>query len=395
ILLALLIAKGAELMQRARKISLWVSRIKLPKPIDVGQIFGVLVMAGILAFYSAGTIRRTADWKEPLRFWEKTFQSNPNYWRAQVNLGLAYLYENRTEAGIQILEKALPLAPEAPKIYFSLGFAYEMQGNIEKSTAAFEKGIMTLTSSDIDKAYLNPHIRRIMPRIKESDLKYTEFVWGSFYQMRGLKEKAIGYYKKSLDIYPAHAETHYSLAQIYEDERQYNQAIFHYQQVIKAEPEHWGIDKVYFNLGKIYRLRGEPDKALTYWEKAVEIKPDFLEARANLAELYKERGMYSEAIGHYKKAVEIVPKNWDVYFNLGLLYAKQGLPKEAAEYYEKAVQCNPNFAEAHYRLGLLYLDFGRFDDAANLFQRIMYLDPTDMRAKKMYEVALKSAKQIK
>ncbi|MEK6738318.1 MAG: tetratricopeptide repeat protein, partial [Planctomycetota bacterium] len=167
ILLALIIAKGAELMQRAQKISLWISRTRLPKLIGVGQIFGVLAVAGILVFYSAGTIRRTADWKEPLRFWEKTLQSNPNYWRAQVNLGLAYLYENRIEEGIQILEQALPLAPEAPKIYFSLGFAYEMQGKIEEATAAFEKGIMNLTSSDIGKAYLNPHIRSIMPKIRE------------------------------------------------------------------------------------------------------------------------------------------------------------------------------------------------------------------------------------
>ena len=57
------------------------------------------------------------------------------------------------------------------------------------------------------------------------------------------------------------------------------------------------------------------------------------------------------------------------------------------------MKCNPNFAEAHYRLGLLYLNFGRFNDAAKLFQRIMYLDLTNMRARKMYEVALKSAKQ--
>ncbi len=389
ILLALLIAKGAELTQRAQKISLKSRSYR-----GVGQLFGVLAVAGILAFYSVGTIKRITDWQDPLRFWEKTAQSNPSHWRPRVNLGYAYLYANRIEEGIQRFKLALSLAPEATGIYFALGFAYEKQGKIEEATAMFEKGI-SFATSDIDKADLPSHLKVVLPEMREIDLKDTEFLWGYFYQMRGLKEKAIEYYKKALVHNPAHSKTHYNLAQIYDNEGQYNQAMFHYEQVIKSEPEHWGIDKVYFNLGKIYRLRGEQDKALTYWKKAVEIKPAFLEARMSLAELYKERGMYSEAIAQYKKAAEIVPKNWNVYFNLGLLYTKQGLSKEAAEYYEKAVKCNPNFAEAHYNLGLLYLKFGRFNEAAKLFQRIIYLDPTNMRAKKMYEVALESAKQGK
>lgn len=379
ILLTLVIAKTAELVYSRRTSQ------------RISWVLCILMAFCILVPYSVGTLRRVADWQEPLRFWEKTAKGNPGYWRPQMNLGLAYMYANKIEEGIQRFEQALALnPPKAPQLYFELGFAYERKGKIEEATAMFEKGISLLTS-DVGKD-LPSHLRIIMPGIREIDLKNTEFFWGCFYQMRGLKEKAIEYYKKALNINPAHGDTHYNMAQIYENERQYSQAIFHYEQVVKVEPGHREIDKVYFSLGKIYRLRGEPDKAITYWEKTVEIKPDSLEVRMNIAELYKEIGKDSEAIEQYKKATEINPKNWDVYFNIGLLYEKQGLYKEASEYYEKAVKYNPNFVEAHYQLGLLYLRFRRFNDAAQLFQRIIYLDPTDMRAKKMNEVALKSAK---
>ncbi|MBI4689977.1 MAG: tetratricopeptide repeat protein [Nitrospirae bacterium] len=352
----------------------------------ISRVLCVLAAFGILVPYSAGTIRRTVDWQNPLGFWEKTAKNNPNHWRTQMNLGLAYMYEDRIEDGIQRLKQAIRLAPEVPRAYFDVGFAYEMQGKIDEATAMFEKGI-SLTSCRDD---LHSRFRAALPEIREIDLKNTDFILGCFYQKRGLKKKAITYYKKALDINPKHGETHYNLAQIYENEREYNQAIFHYDKVIEVDPGHRKIDNVYYNIGKICYFNGEPDRAITYWEKAVKIKSDLFELRTDLAGLYKEKGMYSDAIGQYKKALEISPKNWNIYFNIGLLYMKQGLYKEASAYYEKAVKYNPNFFDAHYQLGLLYLKLGHFNDAAKLFQRILYLDPTNVQAKKMYESALKS-----
>lgn len=65
-------------------------------------------------------------------------------------------------------------------------------------------------------------------------------------------------------------------------------------------------DSLYYKLGELSRYE-EGDKAVSYFEKAIEINPDYAEAYSELgrrAELYQPRN-YKKAIEYYEKAVKL------------------------------------------------------------------------------------------
>ena len=52
---------------------------------------------------------------------------------------------------------------------------------------------------------------------------------------------------------------------------------------------------------------GQIDEAIDHFQKAIEIRPDFVDARNNLGLLLEGRGQSDEAIAHYRKAIEFQP----------------------------------------------------------------------------------------
>jgi tetratricopeptide (TPR) repeat protein len=90
-------------------------------------------------------------------------------------------------------------------------------------------------------------------------------------------------------------------------------------------------------LGNALAGRGQVDKAIAHYRKALEIKPDFADAQNNLGAALAGRGRVDEAITHYRKAVEIKPDLAKAHYNLALALADHGRPDEAIDHFQKAL----------------------------------------------------------
>ena len=51
--------------------------------------------------------------------------------------------------------------------------------------------------------------------------------------------------------------------------------------------------------------RGQVDEAIAHYRKALEIKPDYVEAHYNLGVALAGRGKLDEALEHYQKALDL------------------------------------------------------------------------------------------
>ena len=136
----------------------------------------------------------------------------------------------------------------------------------------------------------------------------------------------------------------------------------------------------YYDLGVSYYDKGNIDEAISAWEKAIIVNPEFAAAYYNLGNAYEEKGLLKEAVSAWKKVIEITPFDIDVYFNMGVAYTKRGMFREAAKILKKAIEINPEDPEAHYSLGIVFVNTGKLDNAIEEYNYTIELSPDHAEA---------------
>ncbi len=86
----------------------------------------------------------------------------------------------------------------------------------------------------------------------------------------------------------------------------HRKAIVYYEKAIQIQPDY---SDVHYNLGRVFQELGEHKKAIIYYEKVIQIKPDYSKAHNNLGVVHQEMGEYRKAINVYKKAIKFIPNN--------------------------------------------------------------------------------------
>ena len=131
----------------------------------------------------------------------------------------------------------------------------------------------------------------------------------------------------------------------------------------------------FFRDGLSFLSKDDCEKALPYFEKAVESDSNYAEAWAQSGFCNEKLGKHAEALEASKRAVSLRPSS-ESYFNIGLasFYLKQY--KEAAEAYRQSIKLDPyNAADAYYALGLVYRDWSKPDDEIQAYKQAIRLRP--------------------
>jgi len=130
-----------------------------------------------------------------------------------------------------------------------------------------------------------------------------------------------------------------------------------------------------FRDGLSFLSQDDCEKALPYFEKAVESDSNYAEAWAQAGFCREKLGRPSDAIEASRKAVALRPSA-ESYFNIGLAnyYLKQY--REAADSYRQSIRLDPyNGADAWYALGLVYRDWGKADEEIQAYKQAIRLRP--------------------
>lgn len=131
----------------------------------------------------------------------------------------------------------------------------------------------------------------------------------------------------------------------------------------------------FFRDGLSFLSKDDCEKALPYFEKAVESDSNYAEAWAQSGFCNEKLGRHAEALEASKRAVSLRPSA-ESWFNIGLasFYLKQY--KDAENGYRQSIKLDPyNAADAHYALGLVYRDWGKPDDEIQAYKQAIRLRP--------------------
>jgi tetratricopeptide (TPR) repeat protein len=164
------------------------------------------------------------------------------------------------------------------------------------------------------------------------------------------------------------------------------------------------------HLGFVFQKEGDNEKAIGYYEKALEGRNDDITTMGSLAKLYAEIGDSEKSVAMYHGAIEastdeaqqnqlrgklgkslILAKQWDeagvVYaalvesnpddpasqYNLGISLTQGKRYAEAVTHLEKAIELKPDFVPAYQQLAGAYNEIGRYDAAVRTVQKALPL----------------------
>ncbi len=144
-----------------------------------------------------------------------------------------------------------------------------------------------------------------------------------------------------------------------------DKAITEFEKILVKDPN---FILAHYDLAVAYRDMGMVEKAIAQYEKTLELNPSFPEALSNLGGYYFRSGKLDKAVELFKKAVQVYPNFIQALSNLGATLNKQGQPGEAVALLKKALALDPEFAIANFNLGNSLFELNHLDEARDVFE---------------------------
>jgi tetratricopeptide (TPR) repeat protein len=132
------------------------------------------------------------------------------------------------------------------------------------------------------------------------------------------------------------------------------------------------------NLGLSYSEKGQTDKAIDSYYKALEINPTYFSVLNNLGSALSSKGDIPGSIKYYQKAVDSEPNNpliYRIYNNLGIAAIYQQRLNDAVGYFEKAMRLEPGYDATYNNMGVAMENLGRLDDAIFYYRQGLIINP--------------------
>jgi len=142
---------------------------------------------------------------------------------------------------------------------------------------------------------------------------------------------------------PNDSEALYHLADLYDRDAKYIEAIDTYQKVLALKPND---GYIYFKIGTAYDRLNKPADAVTAFNKATKFLPNHAVLYNNLGVAYGKLGKFDEEISALKKAIKIRPKYSAARYNLGITYLKKKNKKAAMQEYGSLMKFDEGAADA-------------------------------------------------
>ena len=176
---------------------------------------------------------------------------------------------------------------------------------------------------------------------KRPDVAEYELRLGIALQETGQNLEADGPLRKALELEPGNPLTHFRLGLGALRRRQYEQAISHFDDVLRINALHEG---ALVNRGGALCELGRFDEGLSSFQRAIDLSPDNADLWLRRASALFSRGLIGEATRYTLRAVHLAPGLTDAHVLLGKLHASQGRMDAADECFRNALRMHPGNA---------------------------------------------------
>ncbi len=129
-----------------------------------------------------------------------------------------------------------------------------------------------------------------------------------------------------------------------------------------------------YRLADLYDRNSQYKEAIETYSKVIKLKPDMGYAYLKLATAYDRTNDPANAVKTFKEAIKYIPKNPTLYNNMGVAYGKLGKFAEEEESLKKAIKLRPKYAAARFNLGMTYLKMKNKKAATKEYEALKEFD---------------------
>lgn len=202
--------------------------------------------------------------------------------RPLVKLAELNLLQQNFNLAIGYVDKALGLSSYNPRAYFVKGVCYMAA---KQDTASALKNFQL--ASEQDATFYDP-VEQISRIYAVQQPPY-----------------AMDYLRKAQRQFPDYPTARYELALFLQSHGEPEEALLHYDTLLMQHPDNY---IVLFNKGYVnYVYLEDNEAALDYFNQALEVKPDYLDAKYNKGRVIEQMGDYAQAMEIYKEVLKQKP----------------------------------------------------------------------------------------
>jgi tetratricopeptide (TPR) repeat protein len=277
-----------------------------------------------------------------------------------------YLQGQDRVHAIEQLEAIVKDSPTRyPQAYYHLGSLAYQQDQYDKAEDYFNKAL--LLNPNFEQAYYDLAGMQINIH-KPGDALRT-------------LEKARGVFRQTF-------VSEFFSALAYSGLKNFTEALTHFTsaEVIARATEPKRLNhQFYFQLAATYERNHDYVEAEKYFEKCLELSPDYAEALNYLGYMWAERGVnLDKARGMIEKAVKLEPKNAAFLDSLGWVLFRLNQPKDALSYLLKAVELSKEPDPTLFdHVGDIYFALHEPAKAQEAWKKSLAIEPNDTIRKKL------------
>ena len=180
---------------------------------------------------------------------------------------------------------------------------------------------------------------------------------------------------------PTRAMAYLKIAQCFQKSGIFSWSKFPIEKALNIIPDY---PEAKLRMGNVYSFEKKYDEAFKSFHEAIRIyqsakdyKPeDVACAYFMMGRTYDEVEKFNDAIKCYSQAIESKPDYALAYVNRGFSYLKKNLIKNARNDYEQAIKLKNNFVQAYDNLAFCFYIEGKYDDAISHCKKAIKIKPT-------------------
>jgi tetratricopeptide (TPR) repeat protein/serine/threonine protein kinase len=224
----------------------------------------------------------------------------------------------------------------------------------------------------VEELAASPDLRRLPPEtLGQLGLTLLEF-------SPELDRQAIVAMQKAQRQYPGDLWINYSLARLYASQNQYDQYLRFLTAVLALRP---GNAYIVLLIGEAWDVRGSPSEALDQFSRALELKPNYPEARLRRADLYQRLGQREKALADYDRAIELAPTAPELWYHRGLVYYVDKQWAQAVRDFSRYIELAPeNLRRRGWQeRAYAYRRLGQWAEAVADYSRLIEVAPSSLK----------------